>query len=227
MTNPFDMDEQQAKDLAAQLGKPQGEDGLKVADHMHVNNGEMSKHAIDVLNISEQDVILEIGPGNGGHAPYAIAKAAGTTYYGIDISATMVAAAKEKNTELIAANRAHFQLGDGITLPYQASFFNKVFTVNTLYFWQDYAQQLAEINRVMQPGGILCIAIRSKSFMEKLPFTKFGFRMFEANDVITLLLENGFTPMHVVKATEEGTTNSGEKFEKDRLLILATPVKGK
>lgn len=218
------MDEQQSRTLASQLSRPNGAQGNEIAGEMHEHNGPMSRHAIDLLNIQEGERILEIGPANGGHAAYALEKASKTSYEGIDISQDMVNLANELNANLVQAGLAKFIKGDGVQLPYEENYFNKVFTVNTLYFWTDYAKQLAEVHRVLKAGGYFNIAIRSRSFMQGLPFTRYGFQMFEVPDVVNLLSDNGFKTIHVAVAEEVGTGNHRQVIKKDRIIIVATPI---
>lgn len=207
--------------IASQLSHPQGEDGMKVAGNMHVNNGGMIQRCIDLLDCRDQEVILEIGHGNGGYVPYLLSRAAGLQYYGVDISETMVQAAREMNSGLVAEGIAQFTLGNGLELPYADQFFDKVYTVNTLYFWEDPQVQLREIHRVLKPGGRFGIGIRSKVFMEQLPFTQYGFKLYDAAAAIAQLEIAGFRICETVEEKEESMSIMGMVLEKDRIIIVA------
>jgi ubiquinone/menaquinone biosynthesis C-methylase UbiE len=215
------MDQTESKKIASQLSHPQGEDGVKVAENMHVNNGPMIQRSIELLGCKDGDVILEIGPGNGGYVPYVLSQAAGLQYYGIDISTTMIAEAEKGNAREIAAGRVHFNLGNGMELPYEDQFFDKVFTVNTLYFWKEPLQLLDVIRRVLKPGGRLSIGIRSRAFMEQLPFTEYGFRMYELQEATALLEKGGFRIVETVQEKEGIMSWLGKEIEKDRIVIVA------
>ena len=80
--------------LAAQLSNPKGEKGIQVAEMMNFTNSGLISKAIELLNITNENRILEIGPGNGSHVG-SIIKNENTVYYGIDISETMIAEAKK------------------------------------------------------------------------------------------------------------------------------------
>jgi ubiquinone/menaquinone biosynthesis C-methylase UbiE len=214
------MTEEEIKAVALQLGHPQGEEGIKVAAKLHEINGSMIQRTIDLLHCRDQDTVLEIGPGNGGYAPYVLSRAAGIRYYGIDISATMIALAKEQLAAEIAAGTASFTLGNGVELPYDINLFDKIFTVNTLYFWEDPLQQLAEIYRVLKPGGLLAMGIRSPRYMDKLPFTKYGFSKYDTARASALLEKAGFV---VADALEENVevTLRGKTEVDERIYIMA------
>ncbi|GAA0551050.1 class I SAM-dependent methyltransferase [Chitinophaga japonensis] len=215
------MNTEELKTIASQLGKPSGEDGIKTADSMHINNGGMIQRTIDLLGCREGDAVLEIGPGNGGYAPYVLSRAPGLRYYGIDISETMVQQAMQRNAALVKAGTASFTLGNGQELPYEDAFFDKVFTVNTLYFWEEPLRQLQEIRRVLKPQGRLSIGIRTRAFMEKLPFTQYGFRLYDADAATTLLEKAGYTVRDTVLEKEESMSIMGMVLEKERVVIVA------
>lgn len=59
------MTEEQLKNIALQLRKPEGDWGIEMGEKMNVGNKFINLHTIDVLNPKANDVILEIGMGNG------------------------------------------------------------------------------------------------------------------------------------------------------------------
>ena len=186
------------KTVAAQLAKPEGEAGIKAAAHMNISNADMTRHAVDLLNCKDHDQVLEIGPGNGRFAEYVLSKGTEIHYTGVDISETMVTTAREINRQYIDAGRAAFEHVDGQHFPFLDNTFDQVFTVNTLYFWKNPAQQLTEIKRVLKPAGIFCLAIASRSFMERLPFTAHGFTLYTPEEAQKLLAASGFENLDTI-----------------------------
>jgi len=180
------------KALAGQLANPTGEMGIKVAENMNISNAKITRHAIDLLDCKDNDRILEIGPGNGLFVPHVLSKGKNIHYSGVDISETMIHSACKLNASSVQSGQAHFQQTDGVTLPFVNNSFDRVFTVNTLYFWAQPALQLAEIRRVLKTGGLFCLAIVSKAFMATLPFTPYGFTLYSPDEAQALLSANGF-----------------------------------
>jgi ubiquinone/menaquinone biosynthesis C-methylase UbiE len=215
------MNETELQGIARQLGNPQGETGIKVAANMKINNGGLIQRTIDLLQCSENDTVLEIGPADGGYVPYLLSRAPGITYYGIDISNTMVQQAMQQHAGLVANGRASFILGNGLELPYAADFFDSIYTINTLYFWQEPLQLLANIKQVLKPGGRLAVGIRSRAFMEQLPFTKYGFTLYDAEKATALLQEAGFTIQQVVEEKEEMVKVMEKELQMERIVIIA------
>ncbi len=209
------------KAVAAQLAKPEGEDGIKTAAHMNVSNGDMTRHAIDLLACDDHDHVLEIGPGNGLFAEYVLSKGRGIHYTGADISATMVDAAREINKQHIDAGRVTFEQVDGLHLPFPDATFDNVFTVNTLYFWKNPVRQLAEIRRVLKPQGTFCLAIGSKAFMETLPFTQYGFTLYAPEEAQELLTGHGFVLTDTLIREHKTSSAAGMELIREEVFILA------
>lgn len=170
------MEQPDFKQIAAQLRKPSGKDGIETAVKMNVHNGHMIRTCIDHLPLQNGDRILEIGPVGGLHVPYLMNKAKDLTYSGTELSDTMVKLATENNPSLVQAGNIFFRqvvLHEGYTtLPFPDHTFNVAFTVNTLYFWDNAPAQAAELYRVLQPGGTLALCFATETFMSSLPFTQ-------------------------------------------------------
>lgn len=207
--------------VAAQLAKPEGEAGTKVAEHMNASNADMTRYAVDLLNCGDQDNILEIGPANGRFAEYVLSKGASVRYTGVDISETMVSTAREINKLHVESGRAVFEYVDGLHFPFADDTFDKVFTVNTLYFWKNPSLQLAEIRRVLKPNGLFCLAIASKNFMQSLPFTVYGFILYTPEEAQKLLSSHGFAPTDTVIRNHKTVSAATQEVMREEVFIVA------
>lgn len=126
---------------------------------------------------------------------------------GIDLSPEMVRKAEKHFSGEIKTGRVRVQLGDVSKLPYAASSFDRVFTVNTIYFWPDIAQGLSEIRRVLKEGGMVAISIRSRHVMQRLSFTKHNFQLFTAEEVSTLLRQAGYQDVRIDHRDQDKTVD--------------------
>jgi len=207
------MEEKDLKGIAEQLRKPDGEVGKQVGLKMNEGNRQMNLHTLDQLNAQPYDTILEIGMGNGFFVKDIVSKDPTIKYIGCDFSATMVEEACELNKGFLSNGQVQFFLASADQLPVSNSSIDKIFTVNTIYFWQTPQRVLAEIKRILKPTGKLLIGARPKAIMESIPFTKYGFTYFTREDIETLLSANGFM-----------VTNVSEKEEPDQE-IGGAPVK--
>jgi len=215
------LDEEQLKHIANQLGRPEGADGILTAERMAHTNNNMTKSAIAALDLVEGDVVLEIGPGNGTHVKDLMSTAPNIRYYGVDISETMVVEAGKINEADVQHGNVSFELTDADQLNFKANFFDKIFTVNTLYFWEHPSAYAAEIRRVLKPDGIFCLAIATREFMEQLPFTKYKFKLYDAHTVGTLLKGAGFSTIEMIFQKDLTTSHTGEAVDRDIIIVKA------
>jgi ubiquinone/menaquinone biosynthesis C-methylase UbiE len=194
------MHEEALKELARQLRQPHGENATEVGERMNKGNELMNLSAIKMLEAQAGDVILEIGMGNGFFVKDILNLAPAIHYIGCDFSEEMVKEAISANKEFINNHQAKFFLASADALPFESPTFNKVFTVNTLYFWDNPPLVLNEIKRVLKPEGQLLIAFRPRWAMEQYAFTQYGFTMYSQEALSSLLADNGFK---VIKTFEE------------------------
>ena len=82
-------------------------------------------------------------------------------------------------------------------LPFEASSFGKVCTVNTVYFWSSLDAGFAEIHRVLSPGGRVFVGFVPKEPMDRLGMPADIFTLRTPDSVITALTRVGFTGVGV------------------------------
>jgi ubiquinone/menaquinone biosynthesis C-methylase UbiE len=148
--------------LRAQPGKPTGTIGRIVGFLMDIYNREDNHWTVSLLEIGETSKILEIGFGTG----LAIADAAKITthgyVYGIELSETMLEVAQKRNQSAVKSGRVKLQLGNVMALPFEDNYFDVVYSINCIYFWEPPTQGLAEIYRVLKPEGTVAITARNR-----------------------------------------------------------------
>lgn len=215
------LSEAELKELARQLGHPQGENGLGIAQRLADNNKGMVQQTIDELRLTPNEVVLEIGQADAPHLHYFLAKAPHLVYFGADISQEMTDLAKANHRNYTQNHQAYFYQVDGRSLPFPTLRFDKVFTVNTIYFWENASAYLEEIKRVLRPGGTLTLAFADKEFMAKLPFTPFGFKLYSINEVKQLLAVNGFNIVSSAEKWEKVQTSAEVFTERNYWLVTA------
>jgi len=205
------LSEQELKELASQLSHPKGENGIATAKSMNVANDNMIRNVINQIDIFDDINILEIGPGNGLHIKYLFEKNPNINYTGIDISELMIQEATELNSEFTKNGKIIFELTSDEIIEKKDNSFNAIFTVNTLYFWKNPKEYFQELYRVLKNEGQLILGFVPKSTMEKIPFTKYGFELYDNESVQNLLEEIGFKIDKIISETEEVLSNTGDK----------------
>ncbi len=211
------------EEMGRQLRCPSGAWAAEVGDMMFLSNGNMINRTVEALAIRPGDSILEIGFGSGRHLPDLFARYPDIVYHGADISDAMLDTASAHNRILVDDGRASFHKvsGDG-TLDFADSAFDRCFTVNTLYFWDDPAYYLSEIRRTLHPGGRLALAFIDKQFGEQLPFTRQVFTFYETEQVAQLFREAGFESVEVTRHTEETFTKDGRQVTRPFAIATGT-----
>lgn len=210
------------KNIARQLSCPEGEHGIKTGEMMHASNIGMTSSAIDALNLQDNDSVLEIGHGNGGHIAQLLSKAENLRYYGADISETIITEAEKINQHFIDQGIVHFNLTDGNNLPFENNQFDKIFTVNTIYFWPNPGECLKEIRRTLKPNGTFALCFADKTFMQNLPFTPYGFTLYEVKKVKGLLEDADFIIKNTIKKLEQVQSKTGEQVEREYYVVAAS-----
>jgi ubiquinone/menaquinone biosynthesis C-methylase UbiE len=213
--------EEELKEIAKQLSNPDGSEGVKTGERMGHGNGQMIHRTIDLLDIKPNDFVLEIGPGNGGHIHSILETCENVIYQGVDISATMVEEANRMNEEAVKSGRVSFVLSNGKTLDFPDHTFDKIFTVNTVYFWGNPLEYAAEIFRVLKTDGIFALSFSDSHFMKNLPFTKFGFQLYDRTEAKELLIAAGFRIQDIIEEIEVTKSNLGDEVERPVIIIIA------
>lgn len=180
------------KVIARNLKQPTGLFGKLVGMFMDNRNDFMNRFTIQLLDPQKDDHILEIGFGNGKYIKEIANIADHGFVAGIDFSEIMVKEAQRRNKTLINRGIVDIKLGAVNKIDYDTHIFDKVFTVNTIYFWPNPETDLQEIYRVLKPNGILMISFRSEETMEKLKFTNYDFKLYKPEEVVRLVSDAGF-----------------------------------
>jgi SAM-dependent methyltransferase len=97
--------------------------------------------------------LLEVGSGPGRLAVRLAREAPGMTLTGVDISDAMVERAARRAAEAGLSERVRFEVGDVAALPFSEQGFDGVVSTLSLHHWSDPPRGLAEIHRVLKPGG--------------------------------------------------------------------------
>jgi SAM-dependent methyltransferase len=115
------------------------------------------KAILDALGPAGERAVLEIGCGPGVLLERVLTGGAHSAA-GLDHSPDMLALCMARNREAIAEERLQLKLGDAATIPWPTESFNVALSANMFFFIYDPAAVLAELHRVLAPGGRLVIA---------------------------------------------------------------------
>jgi 2-polyprenyl-6-hydroxyphenyl methylase/3-demethylubiquinone-9 3-methyltransferase len=108
--------------------------------------------------------VLDVGCGGGFSCEFVAARQA--QVYGIDRAQNCIAIAKAH----AASNgfEIDYQTGFAESLPYPDNYFDVVLCVDVLEHIADLNQTIAEIHRVLKPGGVFCFDTINRTFRSHL-----------------------------------------------------------
>jgi len=131
-------------------------DDLAPIDELHSRRRQATKHLAAMLAPRPEEHVLDIGSGLGGPARY-LAKVCGCRVTGIDLTAEFVAAAADLTHRTGLTDRVDFRQGSALNLPFQDASFDLAWSQNVAMNIDDRPRYLAEMRRVLKPGGRLAI----------------------------------------------------------------------
>ncbi len=101
--------------------------------------------------------VLEVGPGPGHLAVRLARLAPNLRIVGLDVSPDMARRARRRAINKRVADQVRMQVGDVAALPFPDGTFDLAVSTFSLHHWEDAAVGLAEIHRVLRPGGTLLL----------------------------------------------------------------------
>jgi SAM-dependent methyltransferase len=175
--------------VTSQMRKPSGWLGALVACRlMNFGNRPLIRLTLSLLELSPEHHVLEIGFGGCS----ALSRLVKFLTNGVDFSPDVVRLAERRFHREIAEGRIHIELGDVTCLPFPDAAFDRVFTVNTIYFWPGALKGLSEIRRVLKDDGLAAVSLRSKENMQRFDMSKNNFQLYSPEDVSDLMRQAGF-----------------------------------
>ena len=113
------------------------------------------------------ETILDIATGTGDLV-ILMTKTSAKKIIGLDISAGMLAVGKQKIEKANLSNKIEMVLGDSENMPYSDNYFDAITVSFGIRNFENLEKGLAEIYRVLRPGGIFVIL--ETSVPTKFPF---------------------------------------------------------
>jgi arsenite methyltransferase len=180
--------------LARQISNPSGRFAPLVARLLNSGNRALNLEAIAALDPQPGMRVVDIGFGGGVSLPELASRVGeGGAVAGIDLSEAMVSRARGQFERLVGAGRLELELGSIASLPWPDAAFDRALSVNTIFYWPDIAAGLREARRVLRPGGVFALAMRSQQAVAPARIERFGFKNVGAAELQRLLAAAGFS----------------------------------
>ena len=185
--------------VAGQLRNPSGAFGRHIMPRFfNRSSAAINQTTLAALALEAEDRVLEVGFGGGELIANIEPFVPEGSVAGVDFSPDMAAAGARRFEALIQAGRVELRCARAEDLPYADGRFTKACTVNTIYFWSDPAIPLGELWRVLEADGRLAVSFSIPAAIQRLPFTKHGFTLYEPDRVRGLLEDAGFGNIRMV-----------------------------
>ncbi len=126
------------------------------------------KKVIKMIAAREPESVLDIATGTGDLALQFANSTNASSIVGLDISEGMLSVARKKSEENGLADRIDFIKGDSEALPFEDNSFEAITVSFGIRNFEDLEKGLAEIYRVLVPGGLFVIL--ETSVPERFPF---------------------------------------------------------
>jgi ubiquinone/menaquinone biosynthesis C-methylase UbiE len=178
--------------IAKQFSNPTGLGGKIISHIMNIQNRNLYGETIRLLSPADSDSVLDIGCGNG-YMLNMLARRYNCDFTGIDISNIAIKAASNRNRMFVKNGRMTFLCQDVSAMSFPDSSFDKAYTVNTVYFWENLDDTMAEIRRVLKPSGVFINALYTNETLSRFSHTRFGYKHFTTEELKRAGVNAGLT----------------------------------
>ncbi len=116
-------------------------------------SGLYDRIAAELVAANPSGEVLDVGAGPGWLDIRLAQLAPALSITGVDVEPAMVERATVHAEEAGVSGRVRFQVGDSAKLPFDDDRFDLVTSSFSLHHWEDPARGVAEVYRVLKPGG--------------------------------------------------------------------------
>lgn len=182
--------------------KPTGLGGRLMVSMMNLGHNALANWGLRFLDLPKDAKVLDVGCGGGANIKKMLKKCPQGIVKGVDYSPVSVEKAKKVNAQAVASYRCVVWQGSVTKIIFATSWFDFVTAFETVYFWPDMAKSLAEVRRVLKPGGTFLICNecggdnpKDEKWTEKID----GMRIYKDTELQALLEQAGFCDVQTHK----------------------------
>lgn len=158
--------------IDSQYGNPRGILGRKIGQKMTKQHLPETQWTVTRLDVRPDETVLELGCGAGKGLQLVADILTTGNVIGLDKSETLVKSALNRNQKSIATGIVQVVHGDAQEIPLADSSVDKVFSVHSIYFWDDLNAAMSEVSRVLRPGGLVILTLSDGTVSEDNLFVK-------------------------------------------------------
>lgn len=184
--------------MAKQASHPRGLVGHVLGRLMAFDTAYVNRWVLEAVDPMPGERVLEVGCGHGRALAAVAKRVENGLAFGVDPSQVMCELAGRYNRRAIRGGQVRVERGDSENIPANRDRFDRAFSVHTLYFWPDVEAGLAELHRVVKPGGALFLAFHSRDNADvsaRLPSSVYS--LMSDEDVAVALERCGFEKVEI------------------------------
>ena len=191
--------------MARQFARPRGLFGrLFLGGMLDRANVRTNALVFEVMAVDPSERVLEVGFGGGDLIVRLAGAVAGGRVEGVELSDPMLRRVRARVRRRGLADRVRLRAGSVDALPFDAGRFDCACSVNTIYFWPDLHRGLAELARVLRPGGRLVLGFGSDEALRRAGYGERGFSLYTTERIEDALRANGLEPSALERLDREG-----------------------
>ena len=142
-----------------QFGNPRGLLGMYTGEKMVKQHVTETQWTIKLLNLQQNENILELGCGAGYAMKLLLEQSSVSHVVGLDLSKSILRSATIRNRNEINKGRARLVQGNVSELDFQDEYFTKVYSIHSLYFWDNLPKTISDIYRILKPKGTVVLTL--------------------------------------------------------------------
>lgn len=181
--------------IGSQYSNPRGLFGMYVGEKMVKQHVPETLWTIKLLKLEQDENILELGCGAGYAIKLLLKQSAVKQVVGLDASQSVLQSATLRNRKEIKTGRTKLIQGNVNDLTFHDRSFTKVFSIHSIYFWDNLPKTISEIYRVLKPEGTVILTLCDGKNGNTSNDTK---DMIE-QQVIPILDQNGFKNIEILR----------------------------
>lgn len=181
--------------ISSQYGNPRGLLGMYIGEKMVKQHVPETLWTIKLLKLQKDEKILELGCGAGYAIKLLLEQSSVNQVVGLDASKSVLQSATIRNQKEIRNGKVKLIQGNVNNLAFQDGSFTKVFSIHSIYFWDNLHKTISEIYRVLKPEGTIILTLCDGKNGETSNDTK---DMIE-QQVVPILYQSGFNNIETLR----------------------------
>jgi ubiquinone/menaquinone biosynthesis C-methylase UbiE len=187
------------KYVGKNFGNPNGIAGKIATFIMNIINQQQYNAVLQNMKLEQNNFVLDIGFGNGYFLKKLLKQNIPIKVFGIEISKDMLDITTKKCSRNIDKGNLKLSLENIEKTAFAENTFDKIYTINTIYFWNNLEKSFAEIKRILKPNCLFFNVIYTEEYLDKIIYTKYNFKKYSVKEMENITKNNGMEIKKIVE----------------------------